>query len=325
VSCCIETDPGVLSSLGFGRPAAQYATAGFSVLPLIRKGKRPHRMLPLEGSGGDGVHHATAELSQAERWWKTDPAANVGIATGVKSHLAVIDLDVKGGHNGTVAFTDFLNQYRLGVPAGAVAVTPSGGYHIYLRTPAGAVVPERPAILPGVDVKGDGGYVVAAPSLAAVQTIWRPGESPGGEEVLVPYRWADRDICDIPDAPWWLLPWLHSAVSTGEVRETADVPAPDVDALKQTGIAEGSRNATIYRLACSRYRSIGTGPAPAAQVRDEIQAVYEAGSTAGLSWREVLTTIESARRWAERQDAADEANADAYAREHPDARRPPRP
>jgi hypothetical protein len=314
MTCCIETDPAKITSVaeGLGWPAAQYAAAGFAVLPLIRKGKRPHRMLPLDEHGAAGVHHATDDLAQAGRWWTTDPAANIGIATGWKSCLAVIDLDVKAMHNGTIAFTDFLNRYRLALPPGANVITPSGGWHIYLRTEPGLMVPERPGILPGVDVKGDGGYVVAPPSLVAVQTISRQDEAAGGEEVLVPYRWADRDICDIPAAPSWLLPWLHSAVSTGQVHDHYDVPAPDVEELKQTGIAEGSRNATLYRLACARYRALGTSPAGAAQVRDEIQAVWQAGSTAGLSWREVLTTIESARRFIERCVTAENAAADSY-------------
>jgi hypothetical protein len=287
-------DRSVLDTYGLGIPAMTYQQLGYRVLPLVRGGKKPHRMLPETG----GVHHGSLMARQAQEWWSQDPAANIGVATGSVSRLVVIDLDVKGEHDGPLNLRKF--QYETGehIPDGPVARTPSGGWHLWFRTPEGTVVPERPGILPGVDVKGDGGLVVAPPSMKLVSAGQRPGDPSEHSEVPVPYEWASGCPCSAPDAPGWLLPWLASVPETRTAETSADPGSSlDLKELKRTGIPPGERNQQFYKLACQLYRRAGISSEASVAVLEELKAVWDATDTAGFTWHEMLVIIASARRF----------------------------
>jgi hypothetical protein len=283
--------------------ALRYAWLGYAVLPLQAGGKRPHKMLGNRG----GVHLAERDRNMIKAWWLQDRSANVGVACGSVSKLVVLDLDVKGGRDGVSAFMEFLEARHLTMPyPDPLARTPSGGAHLYLRTALHEQrVPDRPGILPGVDVKGDGGYVVAYPSALAVQPIDRPGER-GSGEVSVPYEWASGCPHDAPLAPGWLLPWLESAAASGtshpDQGDSGD-EVPEEDAALVTG----SRNRGIYKLACSLYRRLGTGPDAAWQVREKLKDVWDKTDHYDFPWSEVMVCAESARRFIERQVQAEDA------------------
>lgn len=93
---------------------------------------------------------------EVEAWWNKYPNAGVGIVTGKISQLTVVDIDVKGDE-----VTD-LNTF----PESYTVQTKSGGFHIYYEysdaVQTGARVDER---YPNVDIRNDGGYVVAPPSV----------------------------------------------------------------------------------------------------------------------------------------------------------------
>jgi hypothetical protein len=290
-----------IATLGLGVAALDYQRAGYAVLPLIRGGKKPHRMLPETG----GVHHGSLLERDVRAWWSADPAANIGVATGIVSRLMVIDLDVKGGSNGPQGFAIWLLNESKELPAGCYVKTPSGGVHLWFRTPAGKPVPERPGILPGVDIKGNGGLVVAAPSMQLTSSMMRPGEQ-GGEQVPVPYDAHGCPLCQVPLAPPWLLDWAATAVSTGSARQAEHQDdSLDLEHAIKHGIPMGQRNHTLYRLACQLYRKHGTGPASADLVIGQIQLAWSASDRTDMPWREVLVTVESARRFiqqAERND-----------------------
>jgi len=272
-------DPAV-RRLGLGAAALRYQGQGYAVLALVRGRKRPHRML---GDSG-GVHWASID-NRAVRWsWGQDRAANIGVACGSPSRLVVLDLDVKHGDDGPGELWRFMQQHGLGLRGPAVSTTPSGGVHLWLRTPAGMRVPGRNRILPGVDILGDGNLVVAAPSMAVMTDR-------SGEQVPVPYRWTDGCFCSAPDAPPWLLAWIASAgpASSGGAYSGEDV---DLEELKTRGAPVGARNRELYRAACSLHRRL-----PAEQVLGELRAIWQAGDTSGMPWREVLTLCESARKF----------------------------
>lgn len=291
---------------GLGAPALRYAALGYAVLPLARGGKKPHRMLGERG----GVHHATTDHTRIGEWWSLDMAANIGVACGSKSRLAVIDLDVKHGSDGPGEFWRFLSGYGLHLSTSCIprAATPTGGTHLWLRAPAGTTTPDRPGILPGVDVKGDGGYVVAAPSMIMQVPMTRPGER-GTGEIPVPYAWAHGCPHEAPDVPGWFLPWLENAVSTGTARSQpgAGDAVPDLAAAIESGVPAGSRNRAVYKLACSLYRRWGTSPAASQLVRENLRAVWEQTDHDDFGWSEVLTCDESARRFIERTTQGEDA------------------
>lgn len=287
------------AQIGLGAAALQYAGLGYAVLPLARGAKKPHRMLPWAAEGSHGVHYASRDYDQIWDWWRQDPAANIGVATGSPSGLVVLDLDVKKGNNGPQQLRRFEYETGCAVPAaGPFMRTPSGGWHIWLRWPAAwGPVPERPGILPGVDVKGDGGLIVAPPSMAMISPIVREGDR-GSEPVPVPYEIAAGCPCSAPAAPSWLPGWLASAPAAAVGGAPASAgEAPGLEQLRRTGIPRGQRNATLYKVACSRYRVHGTSGSGPAKVAEELREVWQAGDTSDMTWREVAVIIESARRF----------------------------
>jgi hypothetical protein len=124
--------------------ALEYAEAGWRVFPV-----RPNTKQPPLLRGWPEV--ATADPETVRRMWAIFPRANVAVATG--GGLAVIDVDHRNG-----GFRD------ASWPATLTAQTPSGGLHLYYLVGDG-VRNSAGQIAPGVDVRGDRGYVLAPPSV----------------------------------------------------------------------------------------------------------------------------------------------------------------
>lgn len=151
--------------------ALQYAALGWRVLALhniepdwrcschkadcASPGKHPRN--------ARGVLGASANPETIQVWFNAWPQANVGIATGPASGLWVLDLDVKPGKNGIESMKAWEAQNKP-IPTTAAVRTGSGGLHLYFKYPQTKVIGNRTNILPGVDCRGEGGYVVAPPS-----------------------------------------------------------------------------------------------------------------------------------------------------------------
>jgi hypothetical protein len=152
---------------------------------------------------------------------------------------------------------------------------------------------ERPGILPGVDIKGNGGYVVAAPSVLAVP-------DGGGGEALARYAWTGWSCCCCaPLAPAWMHDWISYAPATGAAK-LAGGAIPEVEEAKQHGFAAGERNVSFYLMDCRLYGAGGTGPDADTMVREINAAVWEKTPHAGMTWREVEQCRKSARSFIER-------------------------
>lgn len=271
--------------------AQQYAEYGYAVLPLARGSKKPHPML---GEAG-GVHHATGDFNQLHRWWVADPHANIGVATGEVSSLVVVDLDTKRD-DGRAKFWQLLTEQQLGMSWTASAQTPSGGWHVWLRLhPGMPVARERRSILPGVDVKGNGGYVVAAPSSLTVE------DKAGSYQVG--YSWSGLACpCWAPLAPPWMAGWLAHAPAVGSTGGGDLGPAPDLDEAEVTGFAPGTRNISFYLAACSMYARRMSDEA----VMRRLAAIWAKTDHSGMTWLEVTRAAASAKAFIER-DRADES------------------
>jgi hypothetical protein len=131
------------------------------------------------------------------------------------------------------------------------------------------------------------------------------------EPIPVPYQWAAGCPCSLPWAPPWLGQWIATAPATGKPggSGSSGLGGDHVDAAKiiASGAEAGTRNDTLHKLACSRFRRHGTDPAGAAAVLDEVRTAWQAGDTSGLPWAEVLTLLASARKFIDRQQAAERA------------------
>jgi hypothetical protein len=270
--------------------ACQYASFGYAVLPLEPGAKKPHgKLLGEEG----GVHHATTEAGQIIRWWERYPDANIGVATGTVSRLIVVDLDMKKA-DGVQSFRDFLGDGETGFGWDATAGTPSGGWHAWLRLHEGMqAARERPGILPGVDIKGNGGYVVAAPSVLTVP------DGAGGE-MSAAYSWTGwACACCAPLAPQWMFDWISYAPAAGAAKLASGL-MPDADEALSSGFAAGERNVSFYLLDCRLYGAGGVNADTDELVRSVNQAVWSKTPHQGMTWTEVERCRRSARSFIER-------------------------
>lgn len=116
---------------------------------------------------------------QVRTWWRRWPDANIAICTGKVSGLVVVDVDPRHGGDESLK--------ELALPATVTALTGGGGEHLYYRHPGGTVH-NGANLLPGIDLRGDGGYVIAPPSthISGTAYAWEAGYGPGECE-LAPY------------------------------------------------------------------------------------------------------------------------------------------
>lgn len=144
-----------LSRPGALKEAAMwYADAlGLPVFPLAPGQKRP--------ATAHGFHDATTDLTQIETWWKATPAANIGAPTGIL--FDAFDID---GPEGMIALGDYMDQAGQFPPILALSLTPRGRHYLVPATERGNTT----GLLPKVDYRSVGGYVVLPPSRTAEGT-----------------------------------------------------------------------------------------------------------------------------------------------------------
>lgn len=154
--------------------ALAYAKRGLAVFPLysIRDGHCTCRRDCGKNAGKHpavtgGFKVATTDARQIVAWWSKWPDANVGIATGAVSGLVVVDID---GING-LAFLKNLVDRHVPLPRTAIVKT-SRGWHLHFKLPA-KCAPIPCSTGDGLDVRADGGYVVAPPSRHASGHVYQ--------------------------------------------------------------------------------------------------------------------------------------------------------
>lgn len=199
--------------------ALAYVAQGWSIIPVEPRGKRPV-IAWLE------FQQRRADEAEVRQWFDTRKNANVAIVTGAISDLAVLDIDV--AHHGDESLRVMEREHGA-LPRTVEAETGSGGRHFYFSHPGG-LVRNRAGLMHGVDLRGDGGCVVAPPSMhrSGKRYGWRKGHAPG-ETALAPL-------------PGWLLHLVRGG------KDGSHSPK-HWRALVREGVEEGERNATIASLA----------------------------------------------------------------------------
>jgi hypothetical protein len=254
-----------------GVAAVTYAGGwGWRVFPIRPDDKRP--------ATERGFHDATTDSASVFETWMSRPSSNVGVATGEASGIVVIDVDPGG--DGTIRrLTATLGP----LPTTMVARTPRG-WHVYLRHPGLAVRCSVAALGEGVDVRGDGGYVVAPPS--------RIGASL--------YRWVLSDgrtepvPSDLPDVP---APWVDAltarkgpkASSDGDVNYIRAAVAAELESVRTA--VEGTRNSQLNASAFALARFVVAGRVSESDV---VRLLVAAAIESGLPEDEARRTIRSA-------------------------------
>ncbi|HXM57235.1 MAG TPA: bifunctional DNA primase/polymerase [Candidatus Dormibacteraeota bacterium] len=268
--------------------ARAYARRGWSVLPLWwptatrdcacgladceSTGKHPiRRLVP------HGLHDASTRLDAIDEWWRLYPHANTGIRTGARSRLLVLDVD---GEAGRLALRGVAAHH--GRFDARWVQTGSRGWHAYFAHPGGSVPNSAGRLGVGLDVRGDGGYVVAPPSRH------RSGST---------YRWVDAREADrpLPAAPDWLLDLAGPA---GHEPQPVLLLSDDVHAYAAAALASelrevaeappGQRNHQLNRSAFKLGQLVG------ARLLDEAAvtaALVAAGLSAGPGERKIRSTI----------------------------------
>lgn len=196
--------------------ALDYLARGWSVVIVEPGGKRPivrweefQERLPTE--------------KQLRAWLARRSDANLAIVTGRVSGLVVLDVDPR--HGGAASLARWQREHG-DLPSTVEAQTGGGGRHLYFAHP-GFELRNRVDLAPGLDLRGDGGVVVAPPSVhpSGKRYRWLPGHAP--------------DEAAVQPLPGWLL-----AIARG------DAPGPDSASRSwrrraSQSVAEGGRNDAI--------------------------------------------------------------------------------
>jgi len=156
------------------RAALDYAKKGIPIFPLVANGKTPIVKWGAE---------ATTDPSIINGWWQQNPNFNIGLVTGVRSKITVVDFDTAEAWS---------NAQTKGLPDAPLVKT-GRGYHLYCKYLDGTRNFQKRADLPGIDLRSEGGYVVAPPSVHENGKV---------------YTWIEGNELDsmpLPLMPEWLL------------------------------------------------------------------------------------------------------------------------
>ena len=294
--------PGVVSRPGREPPRAirsrsaleaalAYGAAGWAVLPLAGMSagecacRRPCGHPAKHPITRHGVHDATTDVVLIREWWRRSPGANVGIATGAASGLVVVDVDLpRGGRESLRALAEAGHELASTLRS----YTGGGGLHLFYAPAPGVGVPNAvgrlPGVaipLPGIDLRSDGGYVVAPPSVHA-----------SGRR----YRWDRRPIVALPA---WIsprprvtpAPRVAQSPTTGASPYGGAALHNELSAVR--ALVVGQRNDGLNRAAFSLGRLVGGGELSDALVAESLLC---AALAIGLGESEATATIRSGLR-----------------------------
>lgn len=220
-----------------------------------------------------GLNDATVDPRQLERWFAAP--ANIGIRTGAESGLVVVDIDPR--HGGDATWRRLTDRHGP-VPTYTVR-TGGGGTHLYLQHPGRPVRNSAGMLGPGVDIRGDGGYVLAPPSTHACGGRYEladerpPAAAPG---------WL-LDALRPPAVPVTRRDWMHDRGTRGVDRW--------IDELRRA--PHGARNDTLNRVAFILGRHAAEAGGDDLALRERL--VHEAVGI-GLGEREARRTTDSGFR-----------------------------
>jgi hypothetical protein len=208
--------------------AFSYAKRGWPVIPLHTPAEggcscknEDCRSVGKHPRTRNGFYDGTTDKVTIEKWWETWPDANIGIVTGIPSGLVVFDADS--------------NEAERLIQNNGIPITPQvqtgKGVHHYLEHPGDRISCLVNSKL-GLDVRADGGYVVAPPSLheSGKRYVWAPDLSPSNVNI----------------AP--MLPWMLEYVrqKQAEKQKTVDNTCWQAKVIK--GVEEGERNNMCAKL-----------------------------------------------------------------------------
>lgn len=210
-----------------GRAAVEYTERGFAIIPLVPGGKVP----AIEG----GLNNWSDNPDDAAKYWAERPSANIAVVCGSPSHNVIaIDLDCHGGPDGRETLKAWEAEHGE-LPETVSVITGSGGKHLLYRVRESFAKFENAQM--GVDVRAEGSYIVAPPSI-----------HPNGEA----YEWSvspdDMDVAEADELVYRFIDFVRPP--KGEDGEREKFVLPDV--------IDKDRNKHLFSYASS-LRATGRG------------------------------------------------------------------
>jgi Bifunctional DNA primase/polymerase, N-terminal/Primase C terminal 1 (PriCT-1) len=232
------------------KAALSFAKAGIPVFPIHSVGKDGCSCGISECSApgkhprtNHGFKDATTDRAQVRAWWNAWPSANIGIPTGSATDLVVLDIDHR--HGGDKSLLALERRYdRVGEPT---VQSGGGGQHFYLHS-SDPDIRSKADVARGIDVRANGGYIVAPPSMhvSGQRYRWLRGTSP--------------NLAMLPRIPKWLRNFLVK-------KQTKTTERPEQTST--TRIADGKRNVTLTSIAGAMRRFGATRGTILAALRKE--------------------------------------------------------
>jgi hypothetical protein len=273
--------------------ALEYAARGWHVFPARIKDGSKRSYIAGKANGG-ARWGATTDPDTIRGYWQEFSGALLGITTGPDSGFFVIDADTPEGHDkdGVGTLRGWIEEYGP-LPDTIEATTPSGGWHVYFRWPDDLKIRNSQSDLaPGIDVRGEGGMVLAPPTI-------KPGTGKA-------YRWKNPPgFFALGDCPEWLLNKIRAAqapklseramsggglqIDTGTATAWAEKALRD-ELAKLFAAPEGQRNGTLNSCAFNLGQIVAGGELTEATVKARLSA---AAAGIGLESGEIAATIES--------------------------------
>lgn len=205
--------------------ALSYARLGLAVFPLVEGAKNP--------ATAKGFKNASTDEKTVRTWWMRNPNYNIGIACGNGTMVIDLDVDEAKDEDGTATLRKWEDDNGK-LPETATAVTGRGGLHMLYRIDGEVRCSANPKL--GVDVRGDGGYIVAPPSIHPNGTQYAWERDPREHEIAA----ADGNV----------MAFVEFVQGKNKEEDKAlSVPGE---------IESGGRNNTLFKLACS-LQSKGLG------------------------------------------------------------------
>jgi putative DNA primase/helicase len=261
-----HADPDLVQQL---RAAAlAYAARGWPVLPCCPATKRPLI--------ARGLHAASTDPEQIRAWWDAHPRAMIAVVTGPRSGFWALDVDVGNGKDGFVALGELEHAHDV-LPDTLSSTTPRGGRHLLFKW-RGGIHNSASQIAGGIDVRGDGGYIIVPPSVCSNRNS---------------YTWCQGCPEEPAEAPAWLI-----ALASKPKRAAA--PAADgAPPSRSNGSANGAyaraalgrecdavakappgqRNSALNRASFSLHQLVASGELSEVEVQDQL---FAAATACGL-------------------------------------------
>ena len=242
-----------------------YANRGWAVFPCKNK-------IPLTIHG---YKDASLDAEVIKQMFASHQNANIAITTGKVSGIFVLDIDVKNGTHGDESLRELEREFGE-LPHTVESLTWSKGRHVFFRYPDKGIGCKT-GIRPGIDIRGDGGYIIAPPSLIEGKSYeWEVAHHP--------------DETMIAEAPEWLLELLTEKQSVVDLSD------------KGAKVIEDRNNSLMFMGV--KLRKMGLEHP---QIEMTLQSINESRCSPPLPKKEVSAIAKSVSRYS----VADEEKAKA--------------